>query len=165
MGLIQTPEQLQFSFMAIIEGVRTLLSMELKNTYSFSNNEIEDNVSDSDDIPPPIPPRRSSGSLEVSPSASSWNYDVDVKPLPSVPDQSDDDDDDNDECANVDADTDDDEDSVNLSSKYFFFSIFHVNSYIVKIYSGGQNNKGKIILVSCKFFDLGRGHQSGARGR
>ncbi|KAK0180769.1 hypothetical protein PV327_003119 [Microctonus hyperodae] len=65
MGLIQTPDQLRFSYAAIIEGAKGLPSNNnleidsITNHYDVVNNEILSNSSlEDDDEPPPLPPPR-----------------------------------------------------------------------------------------------------------
>ncbi|CAL1277086.1 unnamed protein product [Larinioides sclopetarius] len=82
MGLIQTPDQLRFSYVAIIEGAKRVLSMP--NVPSGNENLVEthkkicispencklavnENAEDSDVSPPPLPPR-SRNSDDLSPS-------------------------------------------------------------------------------------------------
>lgn len=68
MGLIQTPEQLKFSYMAIAEGARLgghISSEVLSEIYNTSNisGRIKDcfimDESDEEGGPPPLPPPRS----------------------------------------------------------------------------------------------------------
>ncbi|KAL3284194.1 hypothetical protein HHI36_018358 [Cryptolaemus montrouzieri] len=89
MGLIQTPEQLRFSYQAIIEGAKKLLDPNASPTeianYIISNNSYEENnisSSSSDeesDEPPPLPPPRSE-SLKRPTSTSPVD-----RPLPKIP--------------------------------------------------------------------------------
>ncbi|XP_055929077.1 tyrosine-protein phosphatase non-receptor type 2-like isoform X2 [Argiope bruennichi] len=80
MGLIQTPDQLRFSYVAIIEGAKRVLSMpnvpsgnenlsktHKKICFSSENCNITENTDDSDVSPPPLPPR-SRNSDDLSPS-------------------------------------------------------------------------------------------------
>lgn len=84
MGLIQTPDQLRFSYQAIIEGIRTdweaedesalpvCSELESDVTNSKPSNGLIDSASSSDDEPPPLPPPRNAS---LPP----------FKPLPSLP--------------------------------------------------------------------------------
>ncbi|XP_029665553.1 tyrosine-protein phosphatase non-receptor type 1 isoform X2 [Formica exsecta] len=97
MGLIQTPEQLRFSYAAIIEGAKqsplgnsnTENNEILKNYYEEVNNK--NNISlEKDDDPPPLPPRIASLSHrkmdDISPDTSSDESSAPPdKPLPSEP--------------------------------------------------------------------------------
>ncbi|XP_076016934.1 tyrosine-protein phosphatase non-receptor type 2a isoform X2 [Genypterus blacodes] len=60
MGLIQTPDQLRFSYMAVIEGAKLILtdnsSQQQNNQRRISSNE--DMEPDLPDLPPPPPPPR-----------------------------------------------------------------------------------------------------------
>ncbi|XP_012254209.2 tyrosine-protein phosphatase non-receptor type 2 isoform X2 [Athalia rosae] len=103
MGLIQTPDQLRFSYEAIIEGAKQLPSNNNIGTNEILNNryDLVNNISDSlveeveeeedeDDTPPQPPPRGESLMMsDWNPSPSSENAE-DVsgppdKPLPSEP--------------------------------------------------------------------------------
>ncbi|KAK9892628.1 hypothetical protein WA026_021006 [Henosepilachna vigintioctopunctata] len=92
MGLIQTAEQLRFSYQAIIEGAKKLLDpntspTEITNHVALNNShsEINDTVATSSssdeesDEPPPLPPPRSE-SLKRPTSASPVD-----RPLPKIP--------------------------------------------------------------------------------
>ncbi|GFV98800.1 tyrosine-protein phosphatase non-receptor type 1 [Trichonephila clavipes] len=85
MGLIQTPDQLRFSYLAIIEGAKRVLSNKtVRNTPSenenlteiHSNMSVNANTDDSDVLPPPLPPRSSRNSDDLSPvqTATSISY-------------------------------------------------------------------------------------------
>ncbi|EFA00470.2 tyrosine-protein phosphatase non-receptor type 61F isoform X1 [Tribolium castaneum] len=82
MGLIQTPEQLRFSYQAIIEGAKQLLNPDSSPTenHIIVDNEPEDGVaSDSDDDgPPPLPPPR----LDSLKKQNGTPLD---RPLPNIP--------------------------------------------------------------------------------
>lgn len=56
MGLIQTPDQLRFSYLAIIEGGKRLLSDE-DSTLSVLSSYLEEESNHADDTPPPPPVR------------------------------------------------------------------------------------------------------------
>ncbi|CAH0546901.1 unnamed protein product [Brassicogethes aeneus] len=90
MGLIQTPEQLRFSYQAIIEGAKQLLNPNAAEENYV--DEIEQNNSDSpieendssqdDDEPPPLPPPRNE-SLKTN---GCHTYDNGpCGPLPTIP--------------------------------------------------------------------------------
>ncbi|XP_045463538.1 tyrosine-protein phosphatase non-receptor type 61F isoform X1 [Harmonia axyridis] len=88
MGLIQTPEQLRFSYQAIIEGAKKLdpnasptqLSNHIVSDNSYTENNISSSSSEEDnDEPPPLPPPRSE-SLNRPNSTSPVN-----RPLPKIP--------------------------------------------------------------------------------
>ncbi|XP_015925582.1 tyrosine-protein phosphatase non-receptor type 1 [Parasteatoda tepidariorum] len=86
MGLIQTPDQLRFSYLAIIEGAKIVLALEQPSRFMLNNEnlaQIHDNLSDqmensrsySNEIdsesgvlppPPPLPPRISRSSDDIS---------------------------------------------------------------------------------------------------
>ncbi|XP_072753457.1 tyrosine-protein phosphatase non-receptor type 2-like isoform X2 [Anoplolepis gracilipes] len=97
MGLIQTPEQLRFSYAAIIEGAKqsplgnanTENNEILKNYYEEVNNK--NNSLEKDDEPPPLPPPRTesltrSMMADTSPDASSDESSAPPdKPLPFEP--------------------------------------------------------------------------------
>jgi tyrosine-protein phosphatase non-receptor type 1 len=57
MGLIQTMDQLRFSYLAILEGAKRLLNRDsaLSELELF---RVEDGVDDEEDTPPPKPPPR-----------------------------------------------------------------------------------------------------------
>lgn len=91
MGLIQTAEQLRFSYQAIIEGAKKILNpnskeenhIELENTISHtsdgSNNSVENDEDDEDDDePPPLPPPR----LDSLKKMNGAPLD---RPLPNIP--------------------------------------------------------------------------------
>lgn len=83
MGLIQTPDQLRFSYLAIIEGAKRVLSnktvlnspLENENLTEVHRNicsdncnmSVYENTDDSDISPPPLPPRSSRNSDDLSP--------------------------------------------------------------------------------------------------
>ncbi|KAF4521350.1 hypothetical protein B566_EDAN006939 [Ephemera danica] len=59
MGLIQTPDQLRFSYLAILEGARRLLSNDgVDNLELFNANHMTNEDDEDDDAPPPRPPPR-----------------------------------------------------------------------------------------------------------
>ncbi|XP_063232882.1 tyrosine-protein phosphatase non-receptor type 2 isoform X2 [Bacillus rossius redtenbacheri] len=101
MGLIQTPDQLRFSYLAIIEGAKQLINNENDVNIRHDGNLIEietvnSNCADLDE-PPPLPPRDASltRKLESENHASSVTNNVRPlttcavnppdKPLPPVP--------------------------------------------------------------------------------
>ncbi|GFY61813.1 tyrosine-protein phosphatase non-receptor type 1 [Trichonephila inaurata madagascariensis] len=82
MGLIQTPDQLRFSYLAIIEGAKRVLSIKtVLNTPSENENltevhsimSVNANTDDSDVLPPPLPPRSSRNSDDLSPLQTATN--------------------------------------------------------------------------------------------
>ncbi|XP_015607014.1 tyrosine-protein phosphatase non-receptor type 2 isoform X2 [Cephus cinctus] len=99
MGLIQTPDQLRFSYAAIIEGAKQLPSNnnidnnEVNNHYDTVYN-ISNSSVDEDDEPPPLPPPRGesltrSMMADLSPNPTTENVE-DIsgppdKPLPREP--------------------------------------------------------------------------------
>ncbi|XP_020294852.1 tyrosine-protein phosphatase non-receptor type 1 isoform X2 [Pseudomyrmex gracilis] len=106
MGLIQTPEQLRFSYAAIIEGAKQLaVNNTIVNSKEPIDNDDNDDNDDEydemnnrkdliDDEPPPLPPPRGASLTRSmmsdlsSDSSSSENDDVGAppdKPLPSEP--------------------------------------------------------------------------------
>ncbi|XP_031781216.1 tyrosine-protein phosphatase non-receptor type 1 isoform X1 [Nasonia vitripennis] len=101
MGLIQTPDQLRFSYAAIIEGSKQLPLNNVNvdnndvdtNHYDIVNNIINSSIED-DDEPPPLPPPRGesltrSMMSDNSPSPSTENENTvsnpPNKPLPTEP--------------------------------------------------------------------------------
>ncbi|KYM95493.1 PREDICTED: tyrosine-protein phosphatase non-receptor type 1 isoform X1 [Cyphomyrmex costatus] len=102
MGLIQTPEQLCFSYAAIIQGAKQLPleNMDMNNettdeiitTYDEMNNK-SNHPLEKDDEPPPLPPPRGesltrSMMADLSPDGSTDNDETGGppdKPLPSEP--------------------------------------------------------------------------------
>ncbi|XP_014252274.1 tyrosine-protein phosphatase non-receptor type 2-like isoform X2 [Cimex lectularius] len=90
MGLIQTPGQLRFSYLAVIEE----LTMDWESQKEFEclpeeesawKNTISESDSESDDEPPPLPPPRSDSKREIPPSPP---HDLPLppdRPLPSEP--------------------------------------------------------------------------------
>ncbi|XP_012286933.1 tyrosine-protein phosphatase non-receptor type 2 isoform X2 [Orussus abietinus] len=99
MGLIQTPDQLQFSYAAIIEGAKQLPSNNNVDNNEIVNNhyDVVNNVNSSveeEEEPPPLPPPRGesltrSMMSDLSPSPSSENVEdangPPDKPLPREP--------------------------------------------------------------------------------
>nr|CAD7425261.1 unnamed protein product [Timema monikensis] len=94
MGLIQTPDQLRFSYQAIIEGAKKLLS-DTNNTQNSFEIELEavttNHTTDYEEPPPPLPPRDaslvhscSSINNHVSPLLCDETHPPD-KPLPPLP--------------------------------------------------------------------------------
>lgn len=87
MGLIQTPDQLRFSYQAIIEGAKKSNNSENENgdISSSNNSEIESGASEneSDDEPPPLPPPRNE-SLKSSVITENMENGPE-KPLPTIP--------------------------------------------------------------------------------
>lgn len=57
MGLIQTMDQLRFSYLAILEGAKRLLNND-SNLSELELFRAEDGVDEEDDTPPPKPPPR-----------------------------------------------------------------------------------------------------------
>ncbi|XP_012231668.1 tyrosine-protein phosphatase non-receptor type 2 isoform X2 [Linepithema humile] len=99
MGLIQTPEQLRFSYAAIIDGAKklpldlsTLESSEETSHYDEMNNRSNSSL-ERDDEPPPLPPPRGesltrSMMADLSPDTPTENDELNGppdKPLPSEP--------------------------------------------------------------------------------
>lgn len=93
-GLIQTPEQLRFSYQAIIEGAKQLLNANSDDDDSsealpnhFDNDLIEEAPisSDEDNEPPPLPPPRTDS---LKPAVNG----VADRPLPTIPQSVSDDD-------------------------------------------------------------------------
>ncbi|KAF5284064.1 hypothetical protein FQR65_LT13610 [Abscondita terminalis] len=87
MGLIQTPEQLKFSYQAIIEGAKQLSNSSVDNENYNSVSEIEinnvpDNCSHSsdEDEPPPLPPPRLDSLIRATYDGPPVN-----RPLPTIP--------------------------------------------------------------------------------
>jgi len=66
MGLIQTEDQLKFSYQAIIEGARQLGLITIVPAFEAVVDEASDS-SDDDEVPPPLPPPRTE-SLKKKPS-------------------------------------------------------------------------------------------------
>ncbi|XP_043463432.1 tyrosine-protein phosphatase non-receptor type 1 isoform X1 [Leptopilina heterotoma] len=99
MGLIQTPDQLRFSYAAIIEGSKQLPlnNVNVDNEIVTNHYDVVNNVSNSsieeDDEPPPLPPPRGESlgrgnNAEVTPTSTTENGDINGppnKPLPSEP--------------------------------------------------------------------------------
>lgn len=74
MGLIQTPSQLRFSYLAIVEGSRRVLAASPDSGFSdqdSTQNGMTDDVDDIPNMPPPIPPRRQIGRIDPGPTADS----------------------------------------------------------------------------------------------
>ncbi|XP_077982523.1 tyrosine-protein phosphatase non-receptor type 1-like [Glandiceps talaboti] len=72
MGLIQTPDQLRFSFLAIIEGAKTILEkgkLDLPTDTDVGDVDLKLSETQSDS-PPPLPPKKSK-SQEFSPEKNS----------------------------------------------------------------------------------------------
>jgi tyrosine-protein phosphatase non-receptor type 1 len=57
MGLIQTMDQLRFSYLAILEGAKRLLNRD-STLSELELFRVEDGVDDEEDTPPPKPPPR-----------------------------------------------------------------------------------------------------------
>ncbi|XP_034946779.1 tyrosine-protein phosphatase non-receptor type 1 isoform X2 [Chelonus insularis] len=100
MGLIQTPDQLRFSYAAIIEGAKQLPSNnnvdsnEIVNHYDVVTNDMLNNsLVEDDDEPPPLPPPRGdsltrSMMSDLTPSPDTENENgtgPPNKPLPMEP--------------------------------------------------------------------------------
>jgi len=65
MGLIQTDDQLKFSYQAIIEGARQLGLISLVPSFEAVVPDASDS-SDEDESPPPLPPRRTESLMKKS---------------------------------------------------------------------------------------------------
>ncbi|XP_078040684.1 tyrosine-protein phosphatase non-receptor type 2-like isoform X2 [Augochlora pura] len=98
MGLIQTPEQLRFSYAAIIEGAKQLPSNNnVDNEIDTNHYDVVNNISHSsveeEDEPPPLPPPRGesltrSMMTDLTSNATTRNDELGGppdKPLPSEP--------------------------------------------------------------------------------
>ncbi|KAH0946984.1 hypothetical protein HN011_006727 [Eciton burchellii] len=99
MGLIQTPEQLRFSYAAIIEGAKQLplnsanINDETITSHYDEMNNTSKPSSEKDDEPPPLPPPRGdsltrSMMADLSPETSAENDEFGEppdKPLPQEP--------------------------------------------------------------------------------
>ncbi|EDO63650.1 AGAP005352-PB [Anopheles gambiae str. PEST] len=70
MGLIQTPDQLYFSYQAIIEGMKRM-NNSVKLTVVASSSQQNSDQEDNEDTPPPLPPPRT--------------HSLTSKPLPVIP--------------------------------------------------------------------------------
>lgn len=79
MGLIQTPDQLRFSYQAIIEGAKRATTDENGEQEITSSDEIESAASEEEDEPPPLPPPRTESLLR------SQEENGPEKPLPTIP--------------------------------------------------------------------------------
>ena len=82
MGLIQTVDQLKFSYMAIVEGAKELgllprdalsdlrgpppppMRQDSSTSSSDSDDDDDDDTEDDDELAPPLPPRRSESLLK-----------------------------------------------------------------------------------------------------
>uniref|UniRef100_A0A1B0AVR3 protein-tyrosine-phosphatase n=1 Tax=Glossina palpalis gambiensis TaxID=67801 RepID=A0A1B0AVR3_9MUSC len=91
MGLIQTADQLYFSYQAIIEGIKLLKDPEFLNYKEASIIASEDTLSrqdqcNLDEIPPPLPPRTHS-LLPINDAEGSFDLRAltHSKPLPKIP--------------------------------------------------------------------------------
>uniref|UniRef100_A0A0A9W930 protein-tyrosine-phosphatase n=1 Tax=Lygus hesperus TaxID=30085 RepID=A0A0A9W930_LYGHE len=84
MGLIQTPDQLRFSYLAIIEGISrdwdTINDNDPLPDENSNAPTTEIDTSSSDDEPPPLPPPRSTSQQGTCPRPP-----ADLPPLPPVP--------------------------------------------------------------------------------
>ncbi|KAJ8982417.1 hypothetical protein NQ317_017219, partial [Molorchus minor] len=86
MGLIQTPEQLRFSYQAIIEGSKQIINPNIESEQeklediinNISNTSEDRELSDEDDEPPPLPPPRMD-------SLRKQNGTPLDRPLPTIP--------------------------------------------------------------------------------
>lgn len=78
MGLIQTPDQLRFSYLAVIEGGRRILAGTFhENTMmNADNNHKILNNSNDDESPPPLPPRTRDADGHASGLAAGADLDV-----------------------------------------------------------------------------------------
>lgn len=93
MGLIQTPDQLRFSYQAIIEGTKrassTYDNTEENGENDASSSEIESAASeeagDDDDEPPPLPPPRTESLLRSAGAVPPAEENGPEKPLPTIP--------------------------------------------------------------------------------
>merc|ERR1711862_1039349 len=65
MGLIQTDDQLKFSYQAIIEGARQLGLISLVPSFEAVVPDASDS-SDEEESPPPLPPRRTESLMKKS---------------------------------------------------------------------------------------------------
>ncbi|XP_058987548.1 tyrosine-protein phosphatase non-receptor type 61F isoform X1 [Musca domestica] len=96
MGLIQTADQLYFSYQAIIEGIKLLKDQNFMNYNEVVYNSVEDHCQQNDEYnldetPPPLPPRTHSllpmagsgadGSLRLNLMGNNSQN----KPLPKIP--------------------------------------------------------------------------------
>uniref|UniRef100_A0A1I8NLY3 protein-tyrosine-phosphatase n=1 Tax=Stomoxys calcitrans TaxID=35570 RepID=A0A1I8NLY3_STOCA len=96
MGLIQTADQLYFSYQAIIEGIKLLKDQKFMNYNEVVYNSVEDHCQQNDECsldetPPPLPPRTHSllpmagsgadGSLRLNLAGNNSQG----KPLPKIP--------------------------------------------------------------------------------
>ncbi|KAJ8914436.1 hypothetical protein NQ315_017532 [Exocentrus adspersus] len=84
MGLIQTPEQLRFSYQAIIEGAKRILNQNNSEPEEVIPDHQEASDSDNDE-PPPLPPPR----LDSLKKQNGTSFD---RPLPNIPNNVSDDD-------------------------------------------------------------------------
>lgn len=86
MGLIQTPDQLRFSYQAIIEGAKRSNDTNENGENLSSSSEIESAASDSeDDEPPPLPPPRNESLTKSIPNNENAEENGPEKPLPTIP--------------------------------------------------------------------------------
>ncbi|XP_019879086.1 tyrosine-protein phosphatase non-receptor type 61F isoform X2 [Aethina tumida] len=84
MGLIQTPEQLRFSYQAIIEGAKQLLDPNAEDPEIVESHEdiVSEGASSSDEEPPPPPPRGESLEKKV---VNGGFVSIEERPLPKIP--------------------------------------------------------------------------------
>ncbi|XP_014088351.2 tyrosine-protein phosphatase non-receptor type 61F isoform X1 [Bactrocera oleae] len=94
MGLIQTADQLFFSYQAIIEGIKLLKDPEFLNyketpitSSGSAHDQYATDVIASGDVPPPLPPRTHSLTLPMAccSPAGSLTLNLHGKPLPKIP--------------------------------------------------------------------------------
>ncbi|XP_017478921.1 PREDICTED: tyrosine-protein phosphatase non-receptor type 61F isoform X3 [Rhagoletis zephyria] len=92
MGLIQTADQLYFSYQAVIEGIKLLKDPEFLNykeePINSSDNEHHDQYGTiGGDVPPPLPPRTHSLALPMAgcSAAGALTLNLHGKPLPKIP--------------------------------------------------------------------------------
>lgn len=93
MGLIQTPDQLRFSYLAIIEGAKRANAENENGDRDTSSDEVESAASEDDveeeedDEPPPLPPPRTESLLRsaVTTPASEVIENGPERPLPTIP--------------------------------------------------------------------------------
>ncbi|XP_020712605.1 tyrosine-protein phosphatase non-receptor type 61F isoform X2 [Ceratitis capitata] len=93
MGLIQTADQLYFSYRAVIEGIKLLKDSEFQNykeepiTSTDNQHEYDQaGVISENDVPPPLPPRIHSLTLPIAGCAfNAQTLHLHGKPLPNIP--------------------------------------------------------------------------------
>ncbi|XP_067643216.1 tyrosine-protein phosphatase non-receptor type 61F isoform X2 [Eurosta solidaginis] len=93
MGLIQTADQLYFSYQAVIEGIKLLKDSEFlsyKETPIISSDNDTDAYAtggNSNEMPPPLPPRTHSLTLPMAGCSATGSLTLNLhgKPLPKIP--------------------------------------------------------------------------------